>query len=426
MSFNFQSTFEKLFGFFVAIAIVFFSVNHRWSMAAALIAMLAGFFAVLLTTNHITMVQKSLLKISYLVIFCFLGLIVFFLWYHGSKIRYFDNYSRLLILAPLIYFIVRLHVSNKVFKVAIAIAGLIIFFQAITYSDDWGGRASLVYENALSMSNVAGEFLAIVAAFYLFGESRSKANLLAWGGLGVLLFLTILMTGTKGVWLTTATIMILVFLKLNSAVKRSGFIALLILSTITLNLATNNMPLKRIDSAIDGFSCVLFEDDKFKCQDGSVAVRAWLLIFAVDRFKESPLLGHGAHSYTIEFEKAAVQGEIPSQFAHLDNPHNDFSKFLYDFGLIGLCALLAIFGVCFWIAKQVISYSKPGLSVWAYATVLHATFAIELGLTQSNFSVSSQSYHFAFFTCFLLGLAIKSISCVSPGETSNVRKSHLN
>ena len=57
---------------------MFFSVNHRWSMAAALIAMLAGFFAVLLTTNHITMVQKSLLKISYLVIFCFLGLIVFF------------------------------------------------------------------------------------------------------------------------------------------------------------------------------------------------------------------------------------------------------------------------------------------------------------------------------------------------------------
>jgi len=419
---NYAATLEKSFGFLVAFAIVFFSFNHRWSMASALVAMLVGLLAVWATQSNVSNAQKLLLKKSYVVILIFLGVIVFFLWYHDSKLRYFDNYSRLLIFSPLVYFVARINVPFKLYLIAIAIAGVSVFLQAITYSDDWGGRAVLVYENALSMSNVAGQLLVIVAAVILFSKKRIRAYSLAWGFLAAFLFVTILMTGTKGVWLTVITIIVLALFKLDSVVKRSGLAVLLLVSIFIVNTATDNMLTKRIDSAVDGFSCVLFEDDRFKCQDGSVGVRAWMLFFVADHFLESPILGHGAQTFTIEFEKAAIQGEIPSKFARIDNPHNDFAKILYDFGLLGFGALLTLFGYCFWIAKQVIASNKGGENIWGYAILLHTTFAMELGLTQSNFSVASQSYHFAFFTFLLLGLAIKSVSTSMPAGQISMRK----
>ena len=404
---------EGAFGFFLPLAIALFGVNHRWSIAATLLAMLFGLIAVLLKQNQIEIEQKKWLKISFAGILFFSVAVWLGLWFHDSNIRLYDNYSRLFFLSPLVFLLVKLNLPRRNLYLGFLIGVAAIFYNALTYSDNWGGRAIFTYYNALAMSNVAGEFLAITAAIFLFAK---KGALFATVSLvlAACLFVVVIMTGTKGVWLTVLTICMLAFFSLNTFKKRFLLIALFVSLSAIVNYATNNMPVKRISVAMDSVSCLFSSDNKLECGGSSVMERASMWVFVAKSFPDAPFLGHGGQNFYTNLEKAAKAGVVPEKHRARNNPHNDFAKLLYDFGLIGLFALIVLFSSLLVIAKRVISIERSVGGFWGYALLLHTVFSIELGLTQSNFAVASQSFQFAFFTLLLLGLAIRSISNKAP------------
>ena len=412
---------ESAFGIFLSLSIALFGVNHRWSIVATLLAMIFGFTASRYKNSRVEADLKKLLAASYIAILTFTAVVFFGLWYHDSAINYYDNYSRLFLLSPIIYLIVKLDVHSRHILIGLFLGAVSITYNAVTYSDDWGGRASLTYYNSLAMSNVAGEFLAIIAALFLF----SKNDLLKKGVLLVLLlslFVVVLLTGTKGVWLTVLTICLLAFFQLNTLKKRVLLFGFVVFLSVIVNYATNNMPVKRLNVALDSVSCLLSSENKLECEGASVMERATMWVFVAKSFPDAPFLGHGTQNFSIGLTKAAEAGVVSGKHSLRNNPHNDFAKLLYDFGLLGLLALTGLFLSLVLIAKKVVSSKKSSGVGWGHALLLHTVFFVELGLTQSNFAVSSQALHFAFFTCLLLGLAIRSISGKAHEIPLNVRE----
>ena len=404
---------EGAFGFFLPLAIALFGVNHRWSIAATLLAMLFGLIAVLLKQNQIEIEQKKWLKISFAGILIFSVAVWLGLWFHDSNIRLYDNYSRLFLLSPLVFLLVKLNLPRRNLYLGFLIGVVAIFYSALTYSDNWGGRAIFTYSNALSMSNVAGEFLAITAAVFL---CTKKGGLVANVSivLIVCLFVVVIMTGTKGVWLTVLTIGLLTLFHLKTFKERFLLIGFFVSLFAVVNYSTNNMPVKRINVAMDSVSCLMFSESKLKCNGSSVVARASMWLFVYKKFKEAPFLGHGMQNFQTGLTQAAEALEISQKYTTYNNPHNDFVKLLHDFGIIGLFALIFLFSSLLAIAKRVISIESSVGGFWGYALLLHTVFSVELGLTQSNFAVASQSFQFAFFTLLLLGLAIRSLSNKAP------------
>ena len=412
---------EGAFGFFLPLAIALFGINHRWSIAVTLIAILFGFIALWSKRSQVGTEQKKLLKISYGAILVFSVTVWFALCLHDSEIRLYDNYSRLFLLSPLVFLLVKVNLPRRNLYVGFLIGVAAIFFNALTHSDDWGGRASLTYDNALAMSNVAGEFLAITASLYLYAK-KDAFVMRALLFLLLCLFVVVLMTGTKGVWLTVLTIFLLAFYQLNTLKKRVLLFGFIVSLSVTVNYATNNMPVKRLNIALDSVSCLLSSENKLECEGSSVMERASMWVFVAKSFPDAPFIGHGPQNFSIDLKKAAEAEMISEKYSLRNNPHNDFAKLLYDFGVLGLSVLTGLFLSLVVIAKRIISIESSSGGYWGYALMLHTVFSVELGLTQSNFAVASQAFHFAFFTCLLLGLAIRSISGTAPEGPLNVRK----
>jgi len=400
-------SFNGMLGFTLMLAIALFGTNHRWSLLATLLALLLGCVALFFEKGLITADQKKLLNITYAGILTFSGTIWILLWFQESDLKFYDNYSRLFLLSPLIYFIVRFDFSDKfIFWGCYLGVGLAIY--NIIFSYNLGDKARLDYFNALSLGNIAAEFFLIFAGLILFSK-RPKPEKYILVFLCVIIFCLALITGTKGIWLTIFSIMLLVFLYIGEIHNRIYFLLSVFLVIVTVNYVSNNMLFERVNAASDAVSCLILNVDKFECDDSSVTPRLWMWDFALNRFFDSPWFGHSPDSFQSEFKNAANQGEVPQNLGGLNNPHNDFMKILYDFGLLGLIAFFALIAVIFRVSIVCISKGGAHGKTWGYVLSMHLLFSVELGLTQSNFAVSSQAYHFAFFSCLLLGLAVKSI-----------------
>ena len=292
-------------------------------------------------------------------------LIIFFLYLSLSLLY---SSSRLLSLKFLFLFFcyislsllaINLTVNNKnelIIKIFIISAFLISsytilhYYGLIRYFAEFGPIFS-----PIGQKNWTSNFLALVLpstfAFYLLEEAENKFKRYFYAITTIIIYTTILICQSRGIWISILLTLPLAFLLIKKAKLTPIFIKnrknlrylLLILIVITVIYSTEN-PLNKSPLTIPERAFSVFERE-----DASINMRLIMLGSSLKMIQARPLGGFGLGTFNLNYPpcQALYLQEKPGMIKYLSDQnvleaHNEYAQFAAEIGLAGLLLFLII------------------------------------------------------------------------------------
>lgn len=328
---------------------------------------------------------------------------LFFIFFHGEKIKLIDNPLRAFLFLSVIVFIVYSSVKFDILLYSIPlgsfISGVVALYQYYILSLESAFYNQMKIQSGdIAMS--LGLF-SFVIAFYLLDVNKHKKKLVALVILfGIFGVLASLLSFARGGWVgIPILLLILIFLYRHLLSKKllllGGITFLCIISVV---LTTNNKLVNRLSEAQYELKLYLSGDDKVS----SIGERLDMWKIGSKAFLEHPISGWSLKEldyYKKDLSDKNIVTKASISFSHL---HNQFIDELAKKGIVGGVAILAIFFLPLYVfyTKQKNKQNNKRIKFITTLGIVHILSTISYCVTQAFISHNSGNI-FYFFVLFL-------------------------
>lgn len=235
-------------------------------------------------------------------------------------------------------------------------AGVVAIIQCIVVGEN---RAEGLVENAITFGNLALLAGAVsLCTQRLIVSSGREVVWLSWAA-GVLGLVASIMSGSRGGWLALPLILAILAWQVRSELNplRLGVIALVVLSMASVStVATGGMPIGRAFASVTNLFGYAHESHAPQAVNGrkkpaagsseGARLEAWKA--AGEAFLEHPVTGIGWGNLGDRFDREAALGHRNERIATFEHAHNQLIGTAASSGVVGVTALLALFGFPLW------------------------------------------------------------------------------
>ena len=349
--------------------------------------------------NFLEVVKQN--KVIFVVTTFYFLVSLFFIFFHGEKIKLIDNPLRAFLFLSVILFIVYSSVKFDILLYSIPlgsfISGVVALYQYYILNLESAFYNQMKIQSG-DMSMSLGLF-SFVIAFHLLDVNKQKlfALVILFGIFGVL---ASLLSFARGGWVgIPILLLILIFLYRHLLSKKllllGGITFLCIISVV---LTTNNKLVNRLSEAQYELKLYLSGDDKVS----SIGERLDMWKIGSKAFLEHPISGWSLKeldSYKKDLSDKNIVTKASISFSHL---HNQFIDELVKKGIVGGVAILGIFFLPLYIfyTKQKNKKNNKRIKFITTLGIVHILSTMSYCLTQAFISHNSGNI-FYFFVLFL-------------------------
>lgn len=263
----------------------------------------------------------------------------------------------------------------------------------VSYQTTFNGRAASTFGNP---NFLAGHMILVipVCAALAIG-ARLKAGKFAFAALGLILFLAMLFTQTRGAYLgfgVSAVVLAMIFGRDREKRKAAMTAAAAAVLCGGLYLGLNDGAMKRISDFVSG-------------SDNAGAIRVSLWKNALHIIKEKPVFGTGAGNFGIVYPYYQSRSMKPEMYASTDiykseHTHNDYIQAGAEYGLIGAGAFFAFaFMPALLLFRRRAAAISAGIASGVAAVAVHGLF----------------NFPFIIYPTAALFFALNGVICIETG-----------
>ncbi len=327
---------------------------------------------------------------------------LFFIFFHGEKIKLIDNPLRAFLFLSVIVFIVYSSVKFDILLYSIPlgsfISGVVALYQYYILNLESAFYNQMKIQSG-DMSMSLGLF-SFVIAFHLLDVNKHNqkrvALVILFGIFGVL---ASLLSFARGGWVgVPILLLILIFLYRHLLSKKFLLGGITFLCIISVVLTVNNKFVNRLSEAQYELKLYLSGDDKVS----SIGERLDMWKIGSKAFLEHPISGWSLKeldSYKKDLSDKNIVTKASISFSHL---HNQFIDELVKKGIVGGVAILGIFFLPLYIfyTKQKNKKNNKRIKFITTLGIVHILSTMSYCLTQAFISHNSGNI-FYFFVLFL-------------------------
>lgn len=338
-------------------------------------------------------------KAVFIVVVFYFFISLFFILFHGEKIKLIDNPLRAFLFLSVIISVMHRSIKLDVLLYSIPlgafIAGLVALYQYYVLH-----LPSAFYEQMKIQSGditMSLGLFSLVTSFYLLELKKNKCALLAIIGafFGVL---ASVLSFARGGWISLPLIFLMILYIYKNIISKKRLIVLLLgvfVSAIILSM--NEQFVYRMLDAKNNLA-YYFEGIK----DGSVGARLDMWKIGINAFLEHPFLGWNLQELDNYKMSLAEKGLVPHEFIVYSHLHNQFIDELAKKGILGGVAILGIFFLPLYIfyTKQKNKKNNKRIKFITTLGIVHILSTMSYCVTQAFISHNSGNI-FYFFVLFL-------------------------
>lgn len=297
------------------------------------------------------------------VIYLIASICIINFFYHEASAKYIDNFSRLLILLPLL----TLRYNDELLEKTVILISLIALFHYYFVSDSSNLRYMGTSNTAITYGHMITIIICINIYQLLFNKNTFYRKLLLFLSLLALLFL-FSKNHSAGPIIGLFTFALVIIFKL----KNKLFFLVLLIPVITIIFSYSPL-----GSRFDGMYKDLKNIDESYLYDSSSnkSLRERILygIYSINTIKDKPVSGIGPQNITQDIRTFMISnGYAAEKNTHV---HNDYFDIAVKYGLVPLLALIYFYYVIFRIFRK----DRNTLGLIILLLILCASF------TQSHF-----------------------------------------
>ena len=361
--------------------------------------------------NFLEVVKQN--KVIFVVTTFYFLVSLFFIFFHGEKIKLIDNPLRaflfLSVIVSIVYSSVKFDILLYSIPLGSFISGVVALYQYYILSLESAFYNQMKIQSGdIAMS--LGLF-SFVIAFHLLDVNKHKKKLVAlvifFGIFGVL---ASLLSFARGGWVgIPILLLILIFLYRHLLSKKllllGGITFLCIISVV---LTTNNKLVNRLSEAQYELKLYLSGDDKVS----SIGERLDMWKIGSKAFLEHPISGWSLKEldyYKKDLSDKNIVTKASISFSHL---HNQFIDELAKKGILGGVAILGIFLVplCSFYRKQKKFLNNKKIKLLTTLGIVHVLSTMSYCLTQAFLTHNSGNIFYFFSLVLFWSFMQKSIS----------------
>ena len=323
---------------FFTLLLVFPKGYNYGSTALLVVSVLFLLYTIYKKINIIGLVKQN--KSIFIAISFYFLTVLFFILFHGEKMKLIDNPLRAFLFLSVTIFMVYSAVKLDVLLYSIPlgsfIAGLVALYQYyILHLPAAFNEQMKIQSGDIAMS--LGLF-SLVIALYLFEIKQNKFALLAViaGSFGVL---ASVLSFTRGGWVGFPIILITILYIYRNIISKK-LLSAVVLSILIggISLSTNEQLINRI---LDVKNNLIHYSENSK--DGSIGARLDMWKMGGYAFIEHPISGWSLKALDEYKKNLADKGIVSREFTVYSHLHNQFIDELAKKGILGGVAILGIF-----------------------------------------------------------------------------------
>lgn len=318
------------------------------------------------------------------------------------------RYLRFLLLVPTYLVVRRMRHGEGVWWNGLALgglgAGLFALFSA------YRAPGMHLAENPLSgiASPILFGDLSLAVAFMSLGGVgyfRRRMPSLVWLPLAGFAFgfLAAFLSGARGAWIAIPGLALVLFWYLardRSVRERWSMLAGLLVFAVVAWLVPQTGVAERLSMLAEEFLRVLGGESTA----GAIGLRLAMWPIAVDAFLREPLFGVGVGGFAQVMREWVEAGLAPPLLLNFDQPHNEFLSVLAERGLVGLLALLLVFGIPLSHFAWGMRHSDRDIAGLSYAGIVLVVGFMHFGLTEAIFDRTMPITFYVFCLAVIYGL----------------------
>ena len=350
--------------------------------------------------NFLEVVKQN--KVIFVVTTFYFLVSLFFIFFHGEKIKLIDNPLRaflfLSVIVSIVYSSVKFDILLYSIPLGSFISGVVALYQYYILSLESAFYNQMKIQSGdIAMS--LGLF-SFVIAFHLLDVNKYKqkqvALVILFGIFGVL---ASLLSFARGGWIgVPILLLILIFLYKHLLSKKLLLGGITFLCIISVVLTVNNKFVNRLSEAQYELKLYLSGDDKVS----SIGERLDMWKIGSKAFLERPISGWSLKEldyYKKDLSDKNIVTKASISFSHL---HNQFIDELAKKGILGGVAILGIFLVplCSFYRKQKKFLNNKKIKLLTTLGIVHVLSTMSYCLTQAFLTHNSGNI-FYFFVLFL-------------------------
>lgn len=326
---------------------------------------------------------------------------LFFIFFHGEKIKLIDNPLRAFLFLSVIIFIVYSSVKFDILLYSIPlgsfISGIVALYQYYILSLESAFYNQMKIQSG-DMAMSLGLF-SFVIAFHLLDVNKYKQKQIALVILfGIFGVLASLLSFARGGWVgVPILLLIIIFLYRHLLSKKLLLGGITFLCIISVVLTVNNKFVNRLSEAQYELKLYLSGDDKVS----SIGERLDMWKIGSKAFLEHPISGWSLKEldyYKKDLADKDVVTKASISFSHL---HNQFIDELAKKGILGGIAILGIFIVPLHLFyRKVVGQGNKRIKFISILGIIHVLLTIIYCMSQAFLAHNSGNI-FYFFVLFL-------------------------
>ena len=324
---------------------------------------------------------------------------LFFIFFHGEKIKLIDNPLRAFLFLSVIIFIVYSSLKFDILLYSIPlgsfISGVVALYQYYILSLESAFYNQMKIQSG-DMAMSLGLF-SFSIAFYFLDVKKSKLALFSVG-CGIFGVLASILSFARGGWIgVPILLLILIFLYRHLLSKKLLLGGITFLCIISVVLTVNNKFVNRLSEAQYELKLYLSGDDKVS----SIGERLDMWKIGSKAFLEHPISGWGLKELDY-YKKNLADKDIVTKasisFSHL---HNQFIDELAKKGIVGGIAILSIFVTPLYLFyRNAVGQLNKRIKFISILGIVHVLSMIIYCMSQSFLAHNSGNI-FYFFVLFL-------------------------
>ena len=324
---------------------------------------------------------------------------LFFIFFHGEKIKLIDNPLRAFLFLSVIIFIVYSSLKFDILLYSIPlgsfISGVVALYQYYILSLESAFYNQMKIQSG-DMAMSLGLF-SFSIAFYFLDVKKSKLALFSVG-CGIFGVLASILSFARGGWIgVPILLLILIFLYRHLLSKKLLLGGITFLCIISVVLTVNNKFVNRLSEAQYELKLYLSGDDKVS----SIGERLDMWKIGSKAFLERPISGWSLKEldyYKKDLADKDVVTKASISFSHL---HNQFIDELAKKGILGGIAILSIFIVPLHLFyRKVVGQGNKRIKFISILGIIHVLSTIIYCMSQAFLAHNSGNI-FYFFVLFL-------------------------
>ena len=352
------------------------------------------------------------------------GLIVIFisqLYHQDLSARYFDSSARFLLAVPILLALRKVNMRTLCVVQYAFPFGAIAALLAVKMSNPTVGyNASTAFMNHIHLGDMA-LMLGFLAVFSinLVGKDHYVVKILKVLGLLAGLIVSVL-SSARGGWIAIPVfVAIYIYIRTKGNFHKKVALAILLLGVIGLSGYLFVEPIHQRLWMIYS-DLTLFTSGN---ADTSIGIRLQLWKAALHLIAENPILGVGADGFGQAMDALSASGFITPIAAGLGKGevHNEILAQTVRFGIFGLCSILAVYFVPFFLFLRAAKSGSHQQNVAAMMGMCVALGFFVFGLTVETFDLKMTAAFYSLTVAVLLAMAIHQPGMSESNLTSSPR-----